>query len=173
MLDDWKLSSTLLTWRGMRSWEEFRSNIRSEHDRYAECEHHLALEESQLRLQLVHNEGLTLTINDIREQAFRRIIYLSQVACGTSGSWDYVRNYIWNKAFWTECNINWLNRRISIMNFPANKQGDHHQVDHHMANSQYEMYMQAVRERDSLKVNPRQKLTICTLRARDEIHWQW
>ena len=37
---------------------EFRSNIRSEHDRYAECEHHLALEESQLQLQLFRNEGL-------------------------------------------------------------------------------------------------------------------
>ena len=38
--------------------KEFRSNIRSEHDRYAECEHHLALEESQLRLQMIHNENL-------------------------------------------------------------------------------------------------------------------
>ena len=38
--------------------KEFRSNIRSEHDRYAECEHHLALEESQLRLQVIHNENL-------------------------------------------------------------------------------------------------------------------
>ena len=37
---------------------EFRSDLRSEHDRYAECEHHLALEESQLRLQLIRNEGL-------------------------------------------------------------------------------------------------------------------
>ena len=53
---------------------EFRSNIRSEHDRYAECEHHLALEESQLRLQVVHNERSALAIDDIREQAFRRII---------------------------------------------------------------------------------------------------
>ena len=33
--------------------KEFRSNIRSEHDRYAECEHHLALEESQLHPRLV------------------------------------------------------------------------------------------------------------------------
>ena len=38
--------------------KEFRSYIRSEHDRYAECEHHLALEESQLRLQIIHNENL-------------------------------------------------------------------------------------------------------------------
>ena len=37
---------------------EFRSDLRSEHNRYAECEHHLALEESQLQLQLVRNEGL-------------------------------------------------------------------------------------------------------------------
>ena len=37
---------------------EFRSDLRSEHNRYAECEHHLALEESQLQLQLIRNEGL-------------------------------------------------------------------------------------------------------------------
>ena len=32
---------------------ELRSDLRSEHERYAECEHHLALEETQLQLQLV------------------------------------------------------------------------------------------------------------------------
>ena len=37
---------------------EFRSDLRSEHNKYAECEHHLALEESQLQLQLIRNEGL-------------------------------------------------------------------------------------------------------------------
>ena len=37
---------------------EFRSDLRSEHDKYAECEHHLALEESQLQLQMIRNEGL-------------------------------------------------------------------------------------------------------------------
>ena len=37
---------------------EFRSDLRSEHDRYIECEHRLALEESQLRLQLARSEGL-------------------------------------------------------------------------------------------------------------------
>ena len=37
---------------------EFRSDLRSEHDKYIECEHHLALEQSQLRLQLARNEGL-------------------------------------------------------------------------------------------------------------------
>ena len=37
---------------------ELRSDLRSEHERYAECEHHLALEETQLQLQLVRNEGL-------------------------------------------------------------------------------------------------------------------
>lgn len=37
---------------------EFRGDLRSEHNKYVECEHHLALEESQLRLQKVRNEGL-------------------------------------------------------------------------------------------------------------------
>ena len=44
---------------------EFRSNLRSEHNRYIECEHHLALEESQLRLQKVRNEGLQSSIGTI------------------------------------------------------------------------------------------------------------
>ena len=37
---------------------EFRSDLRSEHNKYIECEHQLALEEPQLRLQQVRNEGL-------------------------------------------------------------------------------------------------------------------
>ena len=37
------------------------------------------------------------------------------------------------------------------MNFPVNKPEDLHQADHHMEGHLYEMYMQAVRERDSLK----------------------
>ena len=53
--------------------KEFRSNIRSEHDRYAECEHHLALEESQLRLQMIHKWKLTISANDFWEQGFWRV----------------------------------------------------------------------------------------------------
>jgi len=34
---------------------ELRSDLRSEHERYAECEHHLALEETQIQLQLVRS----------------------------------------------------------------------------------------------------------------------
>ena len=37
---------------------ELRNDLRSEHNRYSECEHHLALEESQLQLQVIRNEGL-------------------------------------------------------------------------------------------------------------------
>ena len=35
---------------------EFRSDLRSEHNKYAECEHHLVLEESQLQLQLIRKD---------------------------------------------------------------------------------------------------------------------
>ena len=38
--------------------KEFRSDLRSEHDKFIECEHHLDLEESQFRLQLARSEGL-------------------------------------------------------------------------------------------------------------------
>ena len=37
---------------------EFRGSLRTEYDCYAECEHHLAMEESQLRLQIARDESL-------------------------------------------------------------------------------------------------------------------
>ena len=37
---------------------EFRGNVRSDHNLYLECDHHLALEESQLRLQVARDESI-------------------------------------------------------------------------------------------------------------------
>ena len=52
---------------------EFRSDMRSEHNKYVECEHHLALEESQLKLHKVRNEGLqsqlALSANRLSEES--------------------------------------------------------------------------------------------------------
>ena len=42
---------------------DFRNELRSENDRYEECEHHLAMEESQLQLQQVRNESLQMQLN--------------------------------------------------------------------------------------------------------------
>ena len=42
---------------------DFRNELRSENDRYEECEHHLAIEESQLQLQQVRNESLQMQLN--------------------------------------------------------------------------------------------------------------
>ena len=58
MSGDWKTELDAADMKRDEIMKEFRSNIRSEHDRYAECEHHLALEESQLRLQVIHSENL-------------------------------------------------------------------------------------------------------------------
>ena len=62
--------------------KEFRSNIRSEHDRYAECEHHLALEESQLQLQMIHNENLQSRLMTSESKASEESLAES------SGMWD-------------------------------------------------------------------------------------
>ena len=43
--------------------KDFRNELRSENDRYEECEHHLAMEESQLQLQQVRNESLQMQLN--------------------------------------------------------------------------------------------------------------
>ena len=62
--------------------KEFRSKIRSEHDRYAECEHHLALEESQLQLQMIHNENLQSRLMTSESKASEESLAES------SGMWD-------------------------------------------------------------------------------------
>ena len=73
--------------------KEFRSNIRSEHDRYAECEHHLALEESQLRLQMIQNENLQSRIaiseNRVSEESLAEV----RRHAGHEDNGDYVLNY--------------------------------------------------------------------------------
>ena len=43
--------------------KEFRNELRSENDKYEECEHHLAMEEPQLQLQTMRNESLQLQLN--------------------------------------------------------------------------------------------------------------
>ena len=43
--------------------KEFHSELRSENDKYEECEHHLAMEESQLQLQMMRNESLQMQLN--------------------------------------------------------------------------------------------------------------
>ena len=54
------------------------------------------------------------------------------------------------------------------MNFPANKQGDHHQVDHHMASYNMTCTCKCYVERDSLKVSKAEVDNLYS-RARAEI----
>ena len=62
---------------------EFRSDLRSEHNKYVECEHHLALEESQLRLQKVRNEDYNLSWQHLKVDFLKNLLHLNQVECET------------------------------------------------------------------------------------------
>ena len=146
---------------------EFRSNIRSEHDRYAECEHHLALEESQLRLQVVHNENLhsrlmtsesklseessseSGVMRDMRMMGLRSELHMKQSLL------DRMQHQL------TESKNQYheLSCQQARRSSPSRSQNEE---------LQYGMYMQAVRERDNLKVSKAEVDNLYS-RARAEI----
>ena len=130
--------------------KEFRSNIRSEHDRYAECEHHLALEESQLRLQVIHNENLQsrLAISENK---------VSEESLAESGGMRDMRIMGLRSELHMKQSL--LDRMQQQLTESKNQ---YHELSCQQARRSspsrsphggplYEMYMQAVRERDSLK----------------------
>ena len=57
---------------------EFRSNLRSEHNRYVECEHHLTLKQSQLKLQKVRDEVYNLNWHYLRTDYQRNPLFSSE-----------------------------------------------------------------------------------------------
>ena len=71
---------------------EFRSNLRSRNNRYVECEHHLVLEEFQLRLQKVRNEGLQSQLALSKTDYQKTPPGLIRVGCVTWESWGYDQN---------------------------------------------------------------------------------
>ena len=130
--------------------KEFRSNIRSEHDRYAECEHHLALEESQLRLQVIHSENLQsrLAISENR---------VSEESLAESGGMRDMRLMELRSELHMKQSL--LDRMQQQLTESKNQ---YHELSCQQARRSspsrsphggplHEMYMQAVRERDSLK----------------------
>ena len=146
---------------------EFRSNIRSEHDRYAKCEHHLALEESQLRLQVVHNENLhsrlmtsesklseessseSSGMRDMRIMGLRSELHMKQSLL------DRMQHQLTeSKNQYHELSCQQA-RRLSPSRSPNGE-------------LRQEMYMQAVRERDSLKASKAEVDNLYS-RARAEI----
>ena len=146
---------------------EFRSNIRSEHDRYAECEHHLALEESQLRLQLVHNEGLHSRLMTSESK-------LSEESSSESrGMRDFRIMGLRSELHMKQSLLDRMQHQL-----PESKNQYHELSCQHARRSspsrsphdelQHEMYMQVVRERDSLKVSKAEVDNLYS-RARAEI----
>ena len=147
--------------------KEFRSNIRSEHDRYAECEHHLALEESQLRLQVVHNENLHSRLMTSESK-------LSEESSSESGGMRDMRMMGLRSELHMKQSL--LDRMQHQLTESKNQ---YHELSCQQARRsspsrsqseelQYGMYMQAVRERDNLKVSKAEVDNLYS-RARAEI----
>ena len=146
---------------------EFRSNIRSEHDRYTECEHHLALEESQLRLQVVHNENLHSRLMTSESK-------LSEESSSESGGMRDMRMMGLRSELHMKQSL--LDRMQHQLTESKNQ---YHELSCQQARRsspsrsqneelQYGMYMQAVRERDNLKVSKAEVDNLYS-RARAEI----
>ena len=146
---------------------EFRSNIRSEHDRYAECEHHLALEESQLRLQVVHNENLHSRLMTSESK-------LSEESSSESGGMRDMRMMGLRSELHMKQSL--LDRMQHQLTESKNQ---YHELSCQQARRsspsrsqneelQYGMYMQAVREQDNLKVSKAEVDNLYS-RARAEI----
>ena len=146
---------------------EFRSNIRSEHDRYAECEYHLALEESQLRLQLIHSESLHSRLMTSESK-------LSEESSSESGGMRDMRIMGLRSELHMKQSL--LDRMQHQLTESKNQ---YHELSCQQARRsspsrspneelQYGMYMQAVRERDNLRVSKAEVDNLYS-RARAEI----
>ena len=129
--------------------KEFRSNIRSEHDRYAECEHHLALE-SRLRLQMIHNENLQSRLMTSESKASEESLAES------SGMRDMRIMGLRSELHMKQSLLDRMQHQLT------ESKNQYHELSCQQARRsspsrsphgglQYEMYMQAVRERDSLR----------------------
>ena len=132
--------------------KEFRSNIRSEHDRYAECEHHLALEESQLRLQMIRNENLQSRLMTSESKASEESLAES------SGMRDMRIMGLRSELHMKQSLLDRMQHQLT------ESKNQYHELSCQQARRlspsrspheglQHEMYMQIVRERDSLKVS--------------------
>ena len=130
--------------------KEFRSNIRSEHDRYAECEHHLALEESQLRLQMIHNENLQSRLVTSESKVSEESLAES------SGMRDMRIMGLRSELHMKQSLLDRMQQQLT------ESKNQYHELSCQQARRSspsrsphggvlYEMYMQAVRERDNLK----------------------
>ena len=132
--------------------KEFRGSIRSEHDRYAECEHHLALEESQLRLQMIHNENLQSRLMTSENKASEESLAES------SGMRDMRIMGLRSELHMKQSLLDRMQHQLT------ESKNQYHELSCQQARRlspsrspheglQHEMYMQIVRESDSLRVS--------------------
>ena len=146
---------------------EFRSNIRSEHDRYAECEHHLAVEESQLQLQLFRNESLhsQLMISEGRLS--------EEFSSETSGMRDMRIMGLRSELHMKQSLLDRMQHQLT------ESKNQYHELSCQQARRSspsrspqqglyYEMYNQAMRDHDSIKKSKEEVDNLYT-RARAEI----
>ena len=123
-----------------------------EHDRYAECEHHLALEESQLRLQMIHNENLQSRLMTSENKASEESLAES------SGMRDMRIMGLRSELHMKQSLLDRMQHQLT------ESKNQYHELSCQQARRlspsrsphgglQHEMYMQIVRERDSLRVS--------------------
>ena len=129
---------------------EFRSDLRSEHNRYSECEHHLALEESQLQLQVIRNEGLQSQLATSESR------YSEELTSKASGMRDMRIMELRSELHMKQSLLDRMQQQLT------ESKNQYHELSCQQARrtspsrsphseQQYDMYLQVLRERDSLK----------------------
>ena len=146
---------------------EFRSDLRSEHDRYTECEHHLALEESQLQLQMIRNESLQSQLATSENR------YSEELTSKTSGMRDMRIMELRSELHMKQSLLDRMQQQLTESKNQYHELSCQHARRSSPSRSphnelQYDMYMQAVRERDQLKKEKAESDTVYS-RARAEL----
>ena len=147
---------------------EFRSDLRSEHDKYAECEHHLALEESQLQLQMIRNEGLQSQLVTSENR------YSEELTSKAGGMRDMRIMELRSELHMKQSLLDRMQQQLTesknqyheLSCQHARRSSPSRSPHHHEL--QYEMYLQAMHERDRIKKEKAELNTVYS-RARAEL----
>ena len=148
--------------------KEFRNDLRSEHDRRAECEHHLAMEESQLQLQLMRNEGLQLQLNTSESRSS------DELSTKAGGMRDMRIMELRSELHMKQSLLDRMQQQLT------ESKNQYHELScqqarrtppsgsPHHAELHYDMYVQAIQERDRIK-KEKAELDTVYMRARAEL----
>ena len=146
----------------------FRSDLRSERNKYVECAQHLALEESQLRFQKVRNEGLQSQLATSEGR-------LSEESSSSepNGMRDMRIMGLRSELHMKQSLLDRMQQQLTesknhITNFPVNKPEKRHLVHHlHMAST-----MKCMKDFDMIMTNsviPRRRSKTCMPRLRPNL----